>query len=150
MINKFKCKRCGWCCRNLVINIAYSDIVRWFNQGRNDILNEISWINNYPKENTGGFYITKTALNPKQSCPFLSIQNNAKCDIHDTKPRACRDAPLSYKEFDNCPSFKELEIDSSIKNSITKKQHSDFYLAHINRAKLLNMLIIARRETDGI
>lgn len=136
----FKCQRCGWCCQNVVINITYSDIVRWLSEDRKGILQEISFIDNYPRKGTGGFYIAKTAFNPKQSCPFLEMNNRvATCKIHSTKPKACQDYPLSS----HCPNFNETPPNLE---QIKRGQIKDFKMAFNNRRILLNALIEARRQ----
>lgn len=130
----FECQRCGWCCRNVVINISHLDITRWFNQGRNDILREISFINNYPHKNTGGFYVAKTTFNPKQPCPFL--KGNV-CTIHGTKPKACGDYPLASQ----CPNYNGEKSEA-----LRQEQLRDFKLAFDNRNQLLKILVMARVE----
>ncbi len=148
-----QCKQCGWCCKNIVINVCYSDIVRWFNLGRYDILSEISFIDNYPKRGEGGFYITKTALNPKQQCPFLDKKDSKYvCNIHNIKPLGCKDAPYGYKnnKLEGCPIFDEVmhTTPNSIRDNIIKNQRKDFYLAHINRKSLIDILIQSRMELN--
>ena len=109
----FKCIQCGKCCKEIPIDIAGSDIIRWYNQGRWDILQEISLIDNYPKKGQCGFFIAKTTFNPKQDCPFL-VDN--KCSIHDTKPLACKDAPIGHTKFDLCPVFNKKDIKKKDRN----------------------------------
>ena len=140
---KFVCQKCGWCCKETVINVSYTDIVNWFHSARFDILNEVSWINNYPKKVTGGFYIAKTALKPKQTCPFL-VDN--KCSIHDVKPLACKDAPESLMELKGCPSFKGPYHQMG---PLKKNQYQDFKQAHDNRDTLLQLLVESRRQYYG-
>lgn len=129
----------------MVIDVSYSDIIRWWRLQRFDVLKHISWINNYPKENTGGFYILQTVKNPKQPCPFLLKEKEATCLIHTIKPRACADAPLSYKDKEKiafCPGFEE--IDPKIGEDIRKEQYKDFRLAFDCRGFLLALLTQAR------
>lgn len=144
---KMKCQRCGWCCRNIVINVSYSDIMRWTEERRFDILREVSWINNYPKENTGGFYIAKTSFNPKQPCPFLFQESGmSSCNIHNTKPKACRDAPASYDNRDQisgCEGYAKSNI--YIRKLIKKDQYRDFKKAFDNKGSLMAVLVSARR-----
>ena len=140
----FACKRCGWCCENIVINVSHSDILRWLSQQRHEILENISFIDNYPKKGTGGFYIRQTALNPKQACPFLVYDNKLTgCSIQETKPRACREAPLGYDKFSDCPAFEPAS--NQTQETIKKNQYEDFRLAFINRDQLLNVLVKMRR-----
>lgn len=142
----FQCQRCGWCCKNVVINVSYSDIVRWLHQERNDVLKEISFINNYPRKGTGGFYIAKTTFNPKRPCPFLEDGETSICKIYDTRPVACRDAPLGYTKFYGCPAFNKTEIPEATRNKIKKRQYQDFRKAHNNWKQLLNILVETRRR----
>ena len=139
---KFTCQQCGWCCRNVVINVSHSDITRWFHEGRWDILREVSFIDNYPKKNTGGFYIVETVRNPKKPYPFLK---NNSCSIHDTKPVACKDAPYGYSNFPNCPAFDEA-IDDIKKHypEVTRRQRKDFYQAFKQHRHLINLLAYVR------
>jgi len=139
----FECQRCGWCCRNIVINVAHSDIIRWLNEGRVDILREVSFIDNYRNDkgkDETGFYIAKTAFNPKQPCPFLV---DGVCGIHDTSPVACKDFPLASKEMPDCPAFEEQSED--IRDKIKKRQYEDYKKAYLERAELLKIITMARR-----
>jgi len=152
-LSTFQCRRCGWCCRNVVINIAYSDIVRWFNEGRNEILQEVSFIDNYPKKGTGGFYIAKTSFNPKQPCPFLGSENGlAVCSIYETRPIVCRDFPygrdIKTTTAMSCAMYPEPHfiLDRTICRQVKKRQFRDFKMAFDNRRQLLNILIVARNE----
>ena len=138
----FKCKRCGYCCKNIVIPISYSDIARWFNTGRNDILHEVSFINNYPRKGTGGFYITKTATAPKQQCPFLTKQN--KCRIYPVRPRACKDFPFGHTAVGGCPAW-----DGKASEIVKEQQFKDFKMAHDNWKPLLTILVQARNKHVG-
>jgi len=144
MFNEFRCKRCGWCCRNIVISISYSDIIRWFNEGNNDVLREISFINNYPKKNTGGFYIAKTTFNPKQPCPFLEKN---ECSIYDTRPICCRDYPTKSEQ--SCIGCKTAKFNKKEQKRIRQEQYKDYKMAYDNWRSLLKILIESRRENNG-
>lgn len=142
-----QCQSCGWCCENIVINVAHSDILRWLAQQRYDILKEISFLDNYPKKGTGGFYIRETVLNPKRSCPFLRYNDKlSSCAIHKTKPLACKDAPLGYDSFPNCPAFDSNIVNEEIRTQIRVSQHEDFKLAYTNQGQLLTILTKTRRK----
>lgn len=144
-MGRFKCQICGKCCKEIVINIAYSDITRWLAQKRYDILYQISWIDNYPKEGTGGFYIRETALAPKRSCPFL-VDN--KCNIYDTRPRACADFPHGHDIWKPCPAWEEIDYHIENKKHLRTKveQYQDFKKAHESRHHLIKRLFEMRRE----
>lgn len=138
----FECIQCGKCCKEIIINVSYSDIIRWYKTKRYDILSEVSFINNYPKKNTGGFYIAKTTFNPKQPCPFLDKDN--LCTIHDTKPRACKDAPIGNLTFKVCPVFDPNDIPDRLRNRVRHDQEQDFKLAFKKYLYLLDLLHKAR------
>ena len=119
---RFECVQCGNCCRQMAICVTYSDMIRWQRQGRNDVLEEVSFCKNAPQGE--GFYFHRSVLKPKRTCPFL--EDNL-CQIHDTKPRTCKDAPKGFTRFDQCPVWdKELHFNlKSFKRTI-KKQDKDF------------------------
>lgn len=143
----FTCQRCGWCCKNIIICVSYSDIIRWQRQNRVDILSEVSWLHNYPRMGTGGFYVLKTALNPKRACPFL-LEKDGKtsCDIQITKPRACVDAPASLEKevMEGCPSY--IESSNKARKLIANSQHKDFREAFDKRMPLIAILETAREQ----
>lgn len=141
---KFNCLKCGQCCKTVVINVGSNDILRWQKAGRADILREVSWLHNYPRKGTGGFYIIKTTFNPKQPCPFLGPDN--LCAIQDIKPRACRDYPLSHdKAIPGCPASEIEGMYPAKRKSIKKSQHKDFKKAFFNQGRFMKILIEARR-----
>jgi len=136
------CIGCGNCCRERAIDITFSDILRWSDEKRGDILNEVYYIDNYPIKGQGGFYIEKSI--PKKEdmerhCPFL-IDN--KCSIHDTKPIGCKDAPLGYTEFKECPVFKKPNTD--VINATVRKHTQDIMAAKKNFNTAMNILTRAR------
>jgi len=124
--------------------VSYSDIIEWHKKNRYDILREVAWINNYPRKNTGGFYITKTVLNPKRPCPFLKKENRVgACLIQNVKPVACRDAPMGYSGFKHCKGFKPS--DKKTMKSIQNKHDRDFKEAFDKRISLVQILTEARQ-----
>lgn len=145
----FKCQRCGWCCKNVVINVSYSDIIRWWKEKRYDILKEISYLANYGKMGDG-FYIAKTTFAPKQPCPFLRENS---CTIHDTRPLSCKDFPKAHakneKQKIKCPARKNFELDRENLYLLKKKQVIDFKKAEENKEKLLKILIDSRKILVG-
>lgn len=140
MSDQFKCKQCGWCCKNLPIPITYSDIMKWV--GSPNILQEISFIDNYPKKGTGAFYIAKTTFNPKQPCPFLDSHMN--CSIHRIKPKTCEDFPYGAKHYPNCILSCSLKSNINQANTIKTSQHSDFKRAYLQKERLLKILVMTR------
>jgi len=136
------CIGCGNCCKERAIDITFSDILRWGDEKRMDILREIYYIDNYPRKGLGGFYIEKSIdkKDEKRDCPFLTVDN--KCSIHNTKPSGCKDAPFAYTEFKECPSFKKSNND--VINSTVKKQTQDILAAKRNFNIVMNILTGAR------
>jgi len=137
------CLGCGNCCKTRAIDITFSDILRWSEQKRWDILREISYIDNYPTKGQGGFYIEKSLKKKEdlnRQCPFLMDEN--ECSIHDTKPSGCKDAPLAYKEFNECPVFEKAP--DNIVNEMVKKQTQDIMAAKKNFNIVMNVLVEAR------
>jgi len=142
----FICTKCGKCCREMPIDIVASDIIRWYNDSRWDILTEVSYIDNYPDKGKGGFYIAKTTFAPKQSCPFLE---DNKCSIHDTKPFVCKNAPYAHKEFKVCPVFDSNDISSEDRKMALTKEHMSFKSTYFNRSDLLQLLIEVRSKCQA-
>jgi len=141
-MKSLKCIGCGNCCRERAIDITWSDILRWSDEKRRDILREVYFIDNYPTKGQGGFYFEKSIKKKedmKRHCSFL-IDN--KCSIHDTKPSGCKDAPLAYKEFDECPVFKKPNDD--VINTMVKKQTQDIMAAKRNFNIVMGVLTEAR------
>lgn len=98
------CKMCGECCRKFAISVTYSDIIRWRDEKRDDIISEIYWYNGKLGQ---GFYFTKTltAINGKSICPFLKEN---KCSINDTKPLRCKTYPIKTDYFLFCKDNENL------------------------------------------
>jgi len=117
--------------------------MRWSNDGRNDILQEISFIANYPRKGVGGFYIAKTAFNPKQPCPFY----DGKCKIYDTRPMACRDFPLASSGNGVCEAY--VKPPKIVVREIKRRQKKDFKQANQQMHSLLKIITEARRVSDG-
>jgi len=118
-------------------------VLRWSTQKRWDILKEVFYIDNYPIKGQGGFYFEKS-LKKKEDmnrhCPFLTSDN--LCAINDTKPGGCADAPLSYREFPECPVFEkpsEFVIDAMI-----EKQTKDILAAKEFYNVVMGILVRAR------
>jgi len=138
-----QCIGCGNCCRERAIDITFSDILRWSNDKRWDILKEVYYIDNYPTKGQGGFYFEKSIKKKedmKRHCSFLTDEN--KCSMHDTKPSGCKDAPLAYVEFKECPVFKKSNDD--VVNATIKKQNQDIMAANKNFNIVMRILVEAR------
>ena len=138
-----ECIGCGNCCRTRSIDITFSDVLRWSDHKRWDILSEVYFIDNYPEKGQGGFYFEKSIKKKEdmeRHCSFLTDEN--ECAIHDTKPSGCKDAPLAYKEFDECPVFKKPNDD--VINAMVKKQTQDIMAAKRNFNIVMGVLVEAR------
>lgn len=93
------CKRCGKCCSNLTIDISAGDVLRWHNEGRDDILDCLVGI--FQGVDAWFHPVTGEEL---EKCPFLRKVPGKpiyKCRIQDTKPFVCR----SYKPG-TCVGYK--------------------------------------------
>jgi Fe-S-cluster containining protein len=138
---KFKCIKCGRCCREINIPISYNDIIRWVKEDRKDILFQVSWIKNFPRKQTGGFYFRQTCKKDEHGekgiCPFLSEKN--LCLIQDTKPLACKDAPKGFDKFDICPAFKK-PYPKKVRERIKSKQRKDYKKAFDKHMELVRIL----------
>lgn len=133
-----KCQQCALCCETYPIDVAYSDVVRWRFSARRDILQEVSFINNYPEKGYAGFYVEKTLHNPKIPCPFLQ---DSLCSIYDTRPLVCKDFPLSHDKT-SCPSFEGVDELRRVK--INDKQLGDMKKALDNYNDMMAILLWAR------
>ena len=138
-----QCISCGNCCRERAIDVTFSDVLRWSNERRRDILREIYYIDNYPTKGQGGFYFEKSIKKKEdmeRHYSFLTDEN--KCSIHATKPSGCKDAPLAYTEFKECPVFKRPNDD--VINTMVKKQTQDIMAAKRNFNIVMGVLVEAR------
>lgn len=138
ILTTFNCRKCGQCCKEMAICITYSDIIRWKEQGRMDIIKEVSFARGCPQGD--GFYFEKTLTAPKKSCSFL---HDNICSIHDTKPVCCKDAPYGFDKFDVCPEWNSSMIDKRVKK-IQARQHKDFKKCVTYFKELLEMTIKAK------
>jgi len=151
----FRCTQCGKCCRTLVIPITYSDIKRWQSEGRQDILKETVFCRDAPQGD--GFYFEHTIVKgpdgEKQPCIFLDENN--QCSIHDTKPKACKDAPDVYDETSMfqfiCPAWVPECNDPQKVRQMKKEQNEDFRDCVTNFHELLQITFEARGfKVEGV
>jgi len=141
----FKCEKCGYCCKNISINIAYSDIVKWLKLKRFDILDHVSYI-----ESKKGFYFIETIRKPVLGCPFLK---DNKCSIYDIRPQACEDFPLAHSIYRKCPAWKKcgFRVDRLDSEKVANIQRDDYRLAEEKKFLLIHFLFLARdRKTEEI
>ena len=109
----FHCHQCGQCCRALDYHneITGDDVAYWQHLGREDIL---AWVGVFPKQGRKTVY--RIWMKPgtrefAETCPFLKkepSENRCFCQIHDVKPRICRQYPVSRKHavMTGCPGFR--------------------------------------------
>lgn len=150
----FECQRCGWCCRNININVSYSDVLRWTKEKRFDILGEISYIDHKDSKKRG-FYITKTVTAPKSACPYLTTENGlSSCSIYSTRPRSCTEFPDAHakdeKQKIECPARGDFELDEKTLFELKREQAFDFMLAEDRKEKLIRILAIAKDVHEGL
>jgi Fe-S-cluster containining protein len=110
----FHCQQCGECCRTLDYHneISKEDVNRWKRLERVDIL---EWVGVFKKSNQGTAYriwIKPGTREFADICPFLQkkpTENRWICQIHDVKPRICRQYPVSRKHaiMTGCPGFQK-------------------------------------------
>lgn len=136
-----ECRRCGTCCKEPIIEVCYGDIIRWKEENRKDVLQEISFLDNYPERGYGGFYIEKSVRKPKQPCPFY-IDN--LCSIYGTRPMACRDYPYSQsKEKSLCVNISP--VDKFFRDMLKKRQQKAFNKSIARYPELMAILVESRR-----
>jgi len=97
-MEKFTCKQCGHCCKDLsdayCNSVLEEDVRRWELEGRDDILKFVD---------QGSFFndiwINQETGEELDRCPWLKRLSNKKyiCRIHHTKPTHCRNYPHSKR-----------------------------------------------------
>ena len=135
-----ECKRCAQCCTRFAVAVGYSDIMRWYKEGRYDILYNIVWHNSIHIGR--GYYIESTLniVHGKTICVFL---NENICSIHNTKPRVCSDMPVKDDRFKFCPNWNILENNTQY---IYREEHNDIMKAIINKDKIDKIIEEARMK----
>lgn len=140
---KFECKRCGKCCKGHITTITYTDIQRWTEQKRVDILAHVTYEESNEKLNSG-FYFLPDPLS--KECPFLSRENT--CSIHDTKPKVCRNFPLTATkgQLAECDGVKKCGyvVDPQIRANLGEDELMDAMDAILwHRNEILPILAMA-------
>ena len=114
----FKCTQCGNCCLNLYDAFSTcateEDIQLWENEGREDILEWVSFIGTENQFVAADIWVNPRSGEEVTRCPWLrKLPNKSKyvCRIHDVKPRHCREYPQSktHAEETGCRGFQEFE-----------------------------------------
>lgn len=103
-MDRFICIQCGKCCRTLDYETECdeSDIRRWQDMGRSDIL---AWVHSQDRSaqvspGTYRIWVDPDTGKTAQTCPWLSPcadQDRFVCAIHDIKPEVCREYPYTSK-----------------------------------------------------
>ena len=108
----FSCRQCGDCCKFLDYHDALTpaDVKVWERIDRQDILARVG-VSRVPGEETKyRIWVEPGSNNLAEQCPFLKhlpAENRWICQIHDVKPRICREYPVSRKHglMTGCPGF---------------------------------------------
>jgi Fe-S-cluster containining protein len=108
---KFKCKRCGKCCKvSWDITVEFQrDILPWIRKKRFDILKEVvlnpKYVLNPERFNNKPQWMLDTGNvlfgDLKYKCPFLEDEFGdlpARCRIHDARPQVCKKFPENEGE----------------------------------------------------
>lgn len=112
---KFKCKKCGYCCLNLLeayyTSLHPDDIELWRKKARLDIL---AWVVVTSTKNPHDKYhawVSPITGEHVERCPWLRKlpnKNEYICRIQDVKPKHCREYPTSRKHAEDtgCKGFE--------------------------------------------
>lgn len=148
---EWHCQRCGRCCKTKKINITYSDVTRWENEGRFDILSEVNLVQFKKDVAFTGFYFGKSALG--NGCPFLIFDGvKTSCRIYETRPKCCRNQPEciepnsdKLKDWKTCQGIKNrTQFDESYFRKIREDEHEDLKQAYIHRKQVFEIIRQAR------
>ncbi len=103
-MDRFVCRQCGKCCRTLdyETGCAESDIRRWRDLGRTDILARVRCRNGSADDfdETYRIWVDPDTGETARTCPWLlpcPDQDRFLCAIHDIKPEVCREYPYTSK-----------------------------------------------------
>jgi Fe-S-cluster containining protein len=114
----FECKRCGYCCAELDVDLCDVDVDRWWAEGREDIL---EWVQEmvFGGELVGYDF----SINPQTGLPTargichfrrkVRGKDEYYCRIYETRPLVCRGYPYNkeFAERTGCPGFEKREDD---------------------------------------
>ena len=85
------CQACGVCCElyGNRLRATPGDLERWQREGRADLLARVG--------DRGAIWCDSVTGERLDDCPFLAREgpDRARCRIHATKPRICRDYPTA-------------------------------------------------------
>ena len=101
-MNRFACKRCGDCCRNLGYSndCTKEDYLKWQALGRRDIMERVMIIKETGKETRYRIWLDQDTGAIAGICPWLKPEpheDNFFCLIQDVKPEICQEYPFTRK-----------------------------------------------------
>lgn len=97
---KFECTQCGKCCKWEGYVFLEGNDVEKMAEGVTDGDKE-KFLDKYTKELDKGKYLVLKNKPDTKECVFLK---NNECSIYKSRPKQCRDYPVSYNK--ECPGFK--------------------------------------------
>jgi len=140
------CSRCedpGRCCHKYM-PIGYSDFRRWEAEKRWDILREIRLVTVPGKT---PFFTFGKLLESGVPCPFLDERN--LCRIHDTKPLACKNYPLTQPEEEVAPVCRQCgrgaEYSADLIRQLFVDQMHDLWEASVESIRLVDLVARATK-----
>ena len=108
----FICLQCGQCCRFLDYHqeLTHEDYLMWRNLGRTDIIKRVGLLRNAGEIVAYRMWIDPVTRKLSGECPWLkndSEKNRYTCQIHDVRPKICRQYPGSRKHarMTGCRAF---------------------------------------------
>jgi Fe-S-cluster containining protein len=75
------------------IHAAEEDLARWRGEGREDIVAQVG--------EEGRLWVDPVSKEHIEACPYFlrTDRDSAKCLIHDTKPKVCREYPTPVHQL---------------------------------------------------
>lgn len=112
MAERFRCLRCGACCRSLSPLVVLSDVELWVRKGAWHIVETIEAVEASGILKSLGLERCFIIRRRNGACLFY---RRGECSIYDLRPAVCRLFPLAYSKTgvtvhpwasSNCPSVK--------------------------------------------
>jgi Fe-S-cluster containining protein len=112
-MERFVCRQCGRCCRDLDYHaeVTEQDVARWRARDRADILKWVGVTRHRDGRETYRIWVIPGTNRFAEPCPFLKkipTRHAWICRIHEIKPLICRAYPVSKKHalMTDCSGFK--------------------------------------------
>lgn len=112
-MERFACRQCGRCCRDLDYHaeVTVEDVARWRTLDRADILKWVGVTRHRDGRETYRIWVVPGTNRFAEPCPFLKkipTRHAWQCRIHEIKPLICRAYPVSKKHalMTGCSGFK--------------------------------------------